>query len=76
MFDVFQLEVEVGIETDGSNLSGVSGQCVWQETSSTLLAESLSYDEKKVEKENSGKIDKKKHRNVAEDKDTHLSPLG
>ena len=35
-----QEQVDDGIEADGSNLSGVSGQCLWEDTSCKTGADS------------------------------------
>jgi len=35
-----QEQVDAGIEADGSNLSGVSGQCLWEDTSCKTGADS------------------------------------
>lgn len=76
----FQNDVEIGIETDGSNLSGVSGQCLWQEYSSSqsyssINAESSRGDEED-DKENSDFVDEKNQSRSIEGKSTKISPNG
>lgn len=76
----FQNDVEIGIETDGSNLSGVSGQCMWQEYSSSRSYSSLNAESSsrgnEDDKENSDFIDEKKQSRSVEGKSTKLSPNG
>lgn len=40
MYALNQEHVDDGIEADGSNLSGVSGQCLWEDTSCKTGADS------------------------------------
>ena len=40
-YALIQEQVEDGIEVDGSNLSGVSGQCLWEDTSCKTGADSI-----------------------------------
>lgn len=39
-YALIQEQVDDGIEVDGSNLSGVSGQCLWEDTSCKTGADS------------------------------------
>jgi Suppressor of Fused Gli/Ci N terminal binding domain len=73
-----QHQVELGIETEGSNLSGVSGHCIWQEWSASHCNADPSYYEGSAlhSKENSESADKNERDRNVEDGHAHLSSRG
>jgi hypothetical protein len=66
---VCQNQVELGIETDGSNLSGVSGHCLWQESSA-------SQPRPLYDKEDTELVDKNELGGDVELRHGHLSSRG